>query len=253
MIQNLCTDTPDGNPQPMATMADPWDFCDKVYCISLTDRADRRASARQAFARVDLGERVEFFLATRHPQDCEQGIFESHQRCLRRGLEAGAAWIAVFEDDVVFRHFDPQRLARAAAFVKRQPGQPMLFFGCLVRRSRPAAEPGLRRIRYASLTHGYALGRELAARIAEAPWQGAPYDMLLRRMVGEAYAIDPAFAFQSDAPSDNTRHRLLDRFRRICGGLAFIQAMNERYHRHRTAIVVLHALVLLAAILVLLT
>ena len=236
----------------MAPQTDPWDFCEKVYCITLAERPERRASARRAFERVGLGSRVEFFLATRHPHDCEQGIFESHQRCLRQGLDAGAARIAVFEDDVVFRHFDPRRLARAAAFFTRQPGRPILFFGCLVRRSRATAEPGLRRIRYASLSHGYALGREMAARIANQTWQGTPYDMLLRRMARDAYVLYPAIAFQSDAPSDNTRHPVLDRFRRLCGGLAFIQTMNENYHRHRTAIIAVHTLVLLAAAMALL-
>ena len=39
-----------------------WSFFDKVYCISLVNREDRRIEAREQFARVGLADRVEFLL-----------------------------------------------------------------------------------------------------------------------------------------------------------------------------------------------
>ena len=33
-------------------------------------------------------------------------MYESHMICLRKGLEAGAKNIVVFEDDVIFDRFD---------------------------------------------------------------------------------------------------------------------------------------------------
>ena len=37
-----------------------WDFFDRLYCISLREREDRRKSALQEFSKVGLADRVEF-------------------------------------------------------------------------------------------------------------------------------------------------------------------------------------------------
>ena len=83
-----------------------WDFFDRIYCISLEEREDRRQSAAASFAKVGLTGKVEFVLVKLHPSNVEQGMYESHMTCLRKGLEAGAKSIVVFEDDVIFDRFD---------------------------------------------------------------------------------------------------------------------------------------------------
>jgi hypothetical protein len=67
-----------------------WAYFDKIYCISLDERPDRREEAKTQFESVGLLERVEFVIVRKHPFDCEQGIFESHLLCMKKGLSAGA-------------------------------------------------------------------------------------------------------------------------------------------------------------------
>ncbi|MEX1349306.1 MAG: hypothetical protein AB1Z31_16390, partial [Desulfobacterales bacterium] len=58
-----------------------WDFFDKIYCITLDERADRRADATAQFEKVGLADKVEFVIVKKHPHNIEQGIFESHLTC----------------------------------------------------------------------------------------------------------------------------------------------------------------------------
>jgi GR25 family glycosyltransferase involved in LPS biosynthesis len=220
--------------------ADPWSCFDRIFCITLKERPDRRAQAEAQFVRVGLTGRVIFHVADRHPTDCEQGIYESHLACLRLGLGEGARRLLIFEDDVLFEGFDPRRFAAALTFLERQPDWQILFLGCLVKGSRATASPAVRAIAYGCLTHAYALNRPCAEALAQKPWHGQPIDTVLSRLDRGMYVCCPTFAFQSDAASDNTRLRRLDRFRRWCGGLRRIQKLNEFWHRRRTPLLILH-------------
>ena len=229
-----------------------WDFFDRVYCVSLKERTDRRLEAAAQFKAVGLFPRVEFVLVDRHPQNSEQGIYLSHLQCLEMGLSAGANTILVFEDDVVFRRFSAQGLERCTAFLATHLDWKAFFLGCLVRGSRKTGCPAIRSLAYRSLAHAYALNRPFAETLVAKPWQGVAYDALLSRQIDETdgfFGIYPLVAFQSGSPSDNFRHRRLDRFRRWCGGLARIQTANEWCHRHGRLLMVLHGIGLAALLL----
>ncbi len=218
-----------------------WDYFDKIYCISLTERPDRREDARREFQAVGLLEKVEFHIVDKNRADPEQGVYESHIACIRKGLDAGARQILIFEDDIVFDRFDPNALKNGIDFMKADKDWHMLFLGCMVKGSRSTRYPSVREIRYRSLTHACILNREFAQGLAHNPWQGVPYDDMLRDLDDDRfYAIYPSFAFQSSSPSDNERYLPLDRIRRIFGGLRRLQKMNEVYHRHRLIIIGAH-------------
>ena len=123
-------------------IADLWSFFDRIYCISLKERPDRRAQAAAQFARVGLAGRVIYLTVARHPTDCEQGIYESHLACMRQGLADGAHRVLIFEDDVMFEGFDPTRFTTAVVFLDRHPDWQIFFLGCMV---RSAAAPRPRR------------------------------------------------------------------------------------------------------------
>jgi len=226
-----------------------WQRIDRIYCISLEDRTDRQTSVRDQFARVGLADQAAFFLARRHTSNCEQGIFESHQACLKMGLYAGARHILVFEDDVVFGKIDAVRLAKGLDFFLHTEACKILFLGCLASRSRATEAPGIRSIRYRCLTHAYLIKASLAGQIAEASWQKIPYDIMLQNMIENPFALYPSIAFQNSSPSDNSRHRTLDTTRRLLGGLRLIQTVNERYHRFRYTVIATHLVVIGAVIL----
>lgn len=220
-----------------------WDFFDRIYCISVDERSDRRELVRKQFADVGLLDRVEFVIVARHPQNPEQGIFESHLICLNRGLSAGAKHILVFEDDVFFRGFDPGRLDRACRQLEQGEQWNGLFLGCLTRGSRRTTSRALVKIRYRCLTQAYALNRDFAKRIAREKWSGEPYDMLLKKEGADFFAVYPMCAFQGLSGTDN-KTVMIDRMRRLFGGLPFIQRMNEFYQNHKVQVVAAHLVVL---------
>lgn len=227
-----------------------WGFFDKAYCISLDEREDRRQEAVRQFQNVGLLGRVEFVIVKKHPVDNERGIYESHQECFRRGIEAGARNMLVFEDDVVFDRFSVRVLANCVRFLSADADWRIFFFGCLISGCRKSGHASVLQVRYRSLSHAYAVQRGFAERLLSLPWRRQPYDALLSRLGGEYYAAYPAFAFQSNARTDNTRFGAMDRWRRLCGGLLRIQKMNEFYHQNKWMVIGVH--VFLIAILLML-
>ncbi len=230
-----------------------WDFFDRIYCISLEEREDRRQAAAAAFSKVGLTGKVEFVLVKRHPGNVEQGMYESHMTCLRKGLEAGAARIVVFEDDITFDRFDEERFKQCLQFLVEHPDWKVLLLGALIRSSQSTTNPFIKKVGYQSLAHGYALNRPYAATLAYQPWQGIVIDTLFRPLRDHIYAVYPMFAFQSDFASDNGKYPTLERFRRLCGGLERVQKANEFYQRHKLGILTAHVVIILSFMITLLS
>jgi GR25 family glycosyltransferase involved in LPS biosynthesis len=230
------------------TLPEDWSFFDKIYCISLENREDRRHEAMMQFSRVGLTEKVEFIIVKKHPTDCEQGIYESHMHCLGKGLKSGAENILVFEDDIIFERFSPERLKNAIHFLRGNSDWQVLFFGSMMKKCQRTENPSVVRIGYRSLTHAYAVPRRFAETLVMLhPWNNVAYDDFLRDLNSPwMYAVYPSFAFQSNALSDNDPYLFLDRFRRLCGGLRSIQKRNEIYHHNKWLIIGCHILALLA-------
>jgi hypothetical protein len=226
-----------------------WEYFDKIYCISLIERPDRREEAQGQFRAVGLADRVEFVLVHKHPFDCEEGIYESHMRCMRKGLQAGAASMVIFEDDICFDRFRPEALKNAIDFISKQPEWNILFLGCMVKQSSRTANRSVLHVRFRSLCHAYVVNPRFARHLVTIPWQKVPFDDMLRDLREDRfYAIYPSFAFQSNSRSDNQRFLPLDRFRRMCGGLQCLQKMNEFYHLNKTLIIGIHIFVVILLI-----
>jgi GR25 family glycosyltransferase involved in LPS biosynthesis len=222
-----------------------WEFFDKIYCISLDERTDRRADATAQFEKVGLTDKVEFVIVKKHPHNIEEGIFESHLTCMKKGIRAGADTIVIFEDDILFDRFSPVVLKNCVGFLSSTEHWSALFFGCLVSNSKKTENRSILRVKYRCLSHGYVLNRQFAESLIKTQWQGAPYDEVLKNWPAHFYAAHPAFAFQSNSRTDNNRNMGLDRFRRLFGGLGRIQKWNEFYHRHKVPIMAAHAIIIL--------
>ena len=227
-----------------------WDYFDRLYCVSLQEREDRRKSALKEFSKVGLADRVEFVMGERHPYNMEQGVYESHIMCLRKGLGAGARNIVIFEDDVEFDRFDPERLISCTEFLKQHPEWKVFLLGALIRSSRKTTDPCVQNVRYQSLSHAYALNRQYAETLACEPWQGIVNDTLFRPLTDDVYAIYPMCAFQNNLTSDNYKYPTLVLIRRLLGGLRRIQKANEFYHRHKFGIYAAHVIVIFMVLFV---
>ncbi len=225
-----------------------WHFFDAVYCITLASRPDRRARAGEQFKAVGLQDKVEVVLVAKHPQNNERGIYESHLTCMEKGLATGARHILIFEDDIVFKGFSFAKLAQITSFLKQNAHSRIFFLGCLADNSRKTQSAGILQVDYRSLAHAYVIEKSLAAELVKEKWHRVPYDVMLARLPEDKYVFYPSFAFQSNARSDNEGLKRLETFRRLLGGLGFIQKMNERYNRHKAAIISGH-IILLAALL----
>ncbi|MFZ5571846.1 MAG: glycosyltransferase [Thermodesulfobacteriota bacterium] len=228
---------------------DCWEFFDKLYCISLEERGDRRAEAVRQFRKVGLADRVEFVIFQKNHGNSEQGIFDSHMCCIRKGIQAGARNMVIFEDDILFERFSAARLKRSTEFLAREGTWKAFFLGCLVTGSRPTDERTVIRIQYRSLAHAYALNRPFAEKLALEQWREIPFDSMVCRLDRDQYALYPSIAFQANTRTDNQRFVQLDRYRRLCGGLRCIQKLNEIYYRRKLAVIVLHLLFLAAIIM----
>jgi len=223
-----------------------WAHFDKIYCISLDERPDRRKEAEKQFDAVGLSNKVEFVIVKKHPVDCEQGIFESHLLCMKQGLHAGADKMVIFEDDICFDRFNPQTLKSAIDFISKDKNWKMLFLGCMVKGSRKTENESVLKISFRSLCHAYVINQNFARHLVKTPWRKIPFDDMLRNLDdNHFYAVYPSFAFQGNSRSDNQRYLALDRFRRLCGGLKRLQKMNERFHSNKRLIVMIHVLLIL--------
>lgn len=232
------------------TMTTDWDFFDKIYCISLEERTDRRQEAMVQFERVGLTGRVEFVIVQKHPSDCEAGIYESHMLCMRKGLSAGARHILIFEDDIIFDRFSSAALRQNIAFLATGTQWNMWFAGCMIKALRPTQNPAVAHIRFRSLSHAYAVYHGFAERLLTHSWKGISFDAFIKNLHDDhTYAACPAFAFQSASRSDNSRYLPLDRFRRLCGGLHLLQKSNEFYRLNRWRIIAAHLIALVLLLL----
>ena len=231
----------------MTASPDPWSFFDKIYCISIDTRIDRRTEAKKQFSQVGLLERVEFVLVKKHTDNPEKGIFESHICCLEKGLQAGAQHILIFEDDVLIRNFQSNALVEAGTFLKNTPDWNAFFLGAIISKMQKTDTRSVVNIQFRCRAHAYALNQHFAKQLIQQPWNNIPFDDLLKQQCDNFYALSPMIAFQSAASSDN-QTIVLDRLRRFFGGLPFIQKSTEFYQRHKIAIICSHALAFIALI-----
>lgn len=233
---------------PEVKQPDSWSFFDKIYCISLDKRIDRREQAKKQFREIGILDRVEFVIAAKHPTNPEEGIYQSHMKCLNKGIESGGQHILVFEDDVFFEKVDPHALRRACNYLENATTWNGLFLGCMIDGSSRTEEKSLHKITHRTLAHAYALNRPFAKLLVQEKWNGTPFDEFLRLHNKDYYALYPMCAFQGLSGTDN-RRMAIDRIRRMFGGLPFIQKINELYHNHTIPLLSLTIGVALGAIL----
>ncbi|RUM40675.1 MAG: hypothetical protein DSY80_09890 [Desulfocapsa sp.] len=231
----------------MNAIFDPQEYFDKIFCISVDSRVDRRETAKEAFVKLGIMDRVEFVLVQKHPTNPEEGIFNSHLHCLSRGLKEGGEHILIFEDDIVVEHFSAPRIADAVKMLQQQKWE-AFFLGAIRSKNRKTESGSLEWIEYRCLTHGYALNRHFARKIIQEKWGGVAYDGVLKKRCSKSFAPVPMIAFQNTSFSDN-RTIFLDKIRRVFGGLQFLQRSNELLHRYLVPIVTVHLLVLVAVVL----
>ena len=168
---------------------------------------------------------------------------------LQTGLAAGAHHIMVFEDDIIFDRFSPQKLNRAIDFIKSNPDWHVFFFGCFLKSARRTGQPSVVNVQFRSTTHAYVVTRAFAQKLVDIPWPGRCLDDLLCSLEDhQMYAIYPAMAFQSNSKTDNDKQIGIDRLRRALGGIRRLQKLNEFFCVYRVELIGGHLIALLVLI-----
>ena len=175
---------------------DPFRFFDVVYCINLDTRPDRWQQAMGEFVAIGLADRVERVAAITHA-DPREGCRRSHLECVKRAAAAGAETALIFEDDVVFPHFSPERLGRSLDRLRTIPDWDLFYLGGVVL-SRPTERyGGLFRAPMAQ-SHAYAIHRRAFTAVERSR---SPFDLWCAQTL-KSYCAQPLLAWQRDGLSD---------------------------------------------------
>ena len=94
-----------------------YSFFDRIVCINLKERNDRREIAEKRFQ--ELGIPVEFYLADRDPESGERGCYNSHMTVIKKAYHDNLNNVLIFEDDVCpTKSFSEKIITQAINFMK---------------------------------------------------------------------------------------------------------------------------------------
>ena len=207
-------------------MGNEFDPIDRIVCITLRDRPDRRRFAERVHRRLGISDRVEFFVADRHELGGKVGCFDSHVRvvsgCL---LDPRCRSVLVFEDDAVpTPGYDAEKLGDALEWAfKHVDAWDVFFVGhvpvgkSFLESSRPFASlvndasdlllaeqafPGV--VWNSALgAHAYVLNRRsmsVVARLGKqmllSSWTSGHYDVFLRDVLPKSLCTSPVMLDQ---------------------------------------------------------
>lgn len=76
-----------------------WNCIDKIVCINLQERTDRKKKVLKLFERLGISDRVMFYQPNRDPKGGVRGCAESHFAIMRQTYDEGHRNVLIFEDD----------------------------------------------------------------------------------------------------------------------------------------------------------
>lgn len=152
---------------------------DWAYCISLDRRADRRQLFEETVAKR-ISNRIEVFIARRHDNPV-QGCYESHQALARLALLEGWRRVLIFEDDAKPYEISEAQVRWINRFIRESDFQ-ILHLGYTMGRTWLTWFPFIARGKVVAL-HAYILSRKGCQILADAPYNGAPVDVFIKRQM----------------------------------------------------------------------
>lgn len=150
---------------------------DRVFCISLRAREDRRTLFRRTVA-TRIANPIEFLLVERCG-DPVQGCYESHQALAKRAIAENWQRILIFEDDALPYEFCATKIRWVNRFIRTKKFQ-SLHLGYTMGRTWLTWFPFIARGRVVAL-HAYIISREACQILAETPYGATPVDVLFKQ------------------------------------------------------------------------
>jgi hypothetical protein len=168
---------------------------DKVFCISLSARTDRRELFGREVVPLIFNE-FEFFIV--EPcADPIRGCYESHQAIAIKALSAGWDRVLIFEDDAKPYTLNSRQVGWINRFIRRGQFE-ALHLGYTMGRTWLTWFPYIARGRVVAL-HAYILSREGCRVLAETPFSGDPVDVMFKRKMKQHCVFPMLFRQQPAA------------------------------------------------------
>lgn len=152
---------------------------DRVFCISLRERKDRRALFEPTVT-ARIANPIEFYIAERC-SDPVRGCYESHQALAKRALAHHWQRILIFEDDAKPYRLCTRQVRWVNRFIRAKHFQ-TLHLGYSMGRIWLTWFPFIARGRVVAL-HAYILSREGCRLLAQTPYDGTPVDVFFKRQL----------------------------------------------------------------------
>lgn len=152
---------------------------DKVFCISIREREDRRELLRGEIE--PFGFDLEFVLVDKDSENPERGCFNSHRRCAELALERGYARVLVLEDDACYEPAAnlPGVLKRVNDFL-REHNPEIFYLGCILGKAWLSGRwRVLRCSAYGG--HAYILSRAGCQKLVSHSYAGDAVDVIYKR------------------------------------------------------------------------
>ncbi|MFC0336346.1 glycosyl transferase, family 25 [Kushneria avicenniae] len=164
---------------------------DKVFCISIKNRSDRRDSIIKEFSSIKNP--IEFILVDRNKENPEKGCYDSHVHCARLALKHNYKRVLILEDDATFFAPEQKQVSRINNFLRiRNPS--LFYLGGMIGRMWLIPWPGVVRCRLTG-THAYILSRKGCQKLASSKYEGIAIDSYFCRKF-KAYSCYPIISQQ---------------------------------------------------------
>ncbi|HEF4760516.1 TPA: hypothetical protein SAN82_002958 [Pseudomonas putida] len=168
---------------------------DRVFCISLSEREDRRALFQQTVATL-IANPIEFFL-TERCSDPVRGCYESHQALSNIALAEDWQRILIFEDDAKPYKLCARQVRWVNRFVRGKKFQ-SLHLGYSMGRTWLTWFPFIARGEVVAL-HAYIISREGCQALAATPYSGTPVDVVFKQQIKQHCVFPMLFRQQGAA------------------------------------------------------
>lgn len=164
---------------------------DKVFCISLKDRADRRLVLLKEIDKLNTD--VEFLIVEKDTEDPQRGCFNSHVTCSKLAKSRGYSKILVLEDDVFFTNINSKNISRINRFLLKHNPE-AFYLGAILGKAWLIWSYKIARIRGQGI-HAVILNRVALNKVSNLEYTGKGIDSVYSKIF-KSYTHIPMVAHQ---------------------------------------------------------
>ena len=106
----------------------PYNFFDKIVCINLDTRNDKRKYVSDLFKKLNIP--FEFYLAKKSKYGGTYGCFDSHINIIKKAYKEGHKNILIFEDDITpTYYYNNKNVKKCVEFMQKNNTWEIFYLG----------------------------------------------------------------------------------------------------------------------------